>query len=784
MEELLPIKFFAKRKIDEMQVEGGGSDKLPKFVLSGEELTERATQLKLNLNGLEQYFQKKKSRKSTIPMIVRVKMHKKALAKSHRQEISDFFKNTQDNVIGVTNTDELLIKIQTDKELQAIGKKLSNATINKHAISCIEQMENYNPEILIEESDKKSDYKVRLINYQNNNENQAIEKQFEQFIQKEKINYKKTVYSESLTIFNLKSITKDAIDQIKSKNEDLYNAIFSIAPMPQYKVSLDCIEDNCDQAINTPEMNRQYVTVGILDSGIKDIPHLKPWIKDVYSPYPENLKDKSHGTFVAGVSLYGDQLEAENWIGNNSGFMLFDATIVPGDNETIYEDDLISNIKEAIDKKFDVVPIWNLSVSLNKTISEDSFSDFAVALDEIQKKYNILICKSAGNCKNFLYQQPTDRLVQGADSVRSLVVGSIAQAKNPYDISDIDNPSPFSRIGAGPSYIIKPDITHYGGNAGIDNIGHLTITGVKSFGIDGKIATSAGTSFSTPRITSLAAGIYQSLNEAFDPLLLKALIIHSANYAKNINMDISEKLKYMGFGKPHNINEILFNKPYEATLILRDNLTKGEYIDIKDFPMPKELINNGFYTGQITVTLVSDPVLDYSQTGEYCQSDLQVKLGTYSEKIKRDTTKRNIKNELGRSEAKNILLSSLYSKKIMNAATSEFANTERMLIQYGDKYHPIKKYSVDLSEMTEANKIHYLGESKNWYLNIEGIYRSFIERKAERESFDLSQDFCLIVTIKDPSKTINVYDKVTQKLDEFNFTHNNIKLATDIDISI
>lgn len=34
------------------------------------------------------------------------------------------------------------------------------------------------------------------------------------------------------------------------------------------------------------------------------------------------------------------------------------------------------------------------------------------------------------------------------------------------------------------------------------------------------------------------------------------------------------------------------------------------------------------------------------------------------------------------------------------------------------------------------------------------------------------------------SKTTNVYDKVTQKLDEFNFTHNNIKLATDIDISI
>ena len=37
---------------------------------------------------------------------------------------------------------------------------------------------------------------------------------------------------------------------------------------------------------------------------------------------------------------------------------------------------------------------------------------------------------------------------------------------------------------------------------------------------------------------------------------------------------------------------------------------------------------------------------------------------------------------------------------------------------------------------------------------------------------------------KQLSKTTNVYDKVTQKLDEFNFTHNNIKLATDIDISM
>lgn len=54
-------------------------------------------------------------------------------------------------------------------------------------------------------------------------------------------------------------------------------------------------------------------------------------------------------------------------------------------------------------------------------------------------------------------------------------------------------------------------------------------------------------------------------------------------------------------------------RDYEATLILRDTLAKGEYIDIMDFPMPKSLIKNGFYTGQIIATLVYDPILDPTQ---------------------------------------------------------------------------------------------------------------------------------------------------------------------------
>ena len=89
----------------------------------------------------------------------------------------------------------------------------------------------------------------------------------------------------------------------------------------------------------------------------------------------------------------------------------------------------------------------------------------------------------------------------------------------------------------------------------------------------------------------------------FDPVLLKALLIHSANYT-NINMDMEEKIKKMGFGKPSSTKEILYNSDYEITLVLRDNLKKGEFMEITDFPFPKSLLdNNKMYKGHIYISL-------------------------------------------------------------------------------------------------------------------------------------------------------------------------------------
>lgn len=282
----------------------------------------------------------------------------------------------------------------------------------------------------------------------------------------------------------------------------------------------------------------------------------------------------------------------------------------------------------------------------------------------------------------------------------------------------------------------------------------------------------------------MATGIFQELDEKFDPLLIKGLIIHSSAYPHNLHLPETERTNQIGFGIPQNIHHILYNNPYEATLILRNTLAKGEYIDIMDFPMPKSLIQNGFYTGQIIATLVYEPILDSSQGLEYCQSNIDLKFGTYDFKTERDTQRKGILNPVGRQGSKNLFLETLYSKRLMRENSSDFALRERLLIQYGDKYYPVKKYAIDLSELSDANKQHFITDNKKWYLTLRGLFREHTERQAILNYSIPKQEFCLIITVRDPNKIAPIYNDVTQGLEHYNFWHSNIKLTNDVTINI
>ena len=681
-------------------------------------------------------------------------------------------------MLGLTAEDELLIKFNNSAQANAAKAKIQDFNKYNYAISCIDEIKLFEP-IIIKNKDTEN-YKIKLVNYDDYEMNMASQRFFEKRCMQKDIKFKKTKYSDKITVYKIGSeYLNNVID-----DDEIIRPLFIIEPMPVYRILLDSCSDENDVDIIYPDDNNHYTTVGVLDSGIANIKHLQPWLKEKWSPYPEELIDKSHGTMVSSVILYGDKLEGKDYSGTK-GFYLLDANVFPDDKkETLYEDDLLRNIQEVVNLYGNKIKIWNLSLGISSEIDDNKFSDFGVSLDYLQDKYGIIICKSTGNCRNFMYGLPKGRINKGADSIRAVTVGSITHKKSSIDLVDINYPSPFTKIGRGPGYIIKPEVVHYGGNVGINSKGELIPNGVHTIGKDGLICSAIGTSFSTPRVTSIMAGLDSELDEEFDPLFIKALLIHSAQQIDGLDLPSEDKLKQIGFGIPQNINKILYNAPNEATLILRDTVIKGQYIDILDFPMPDCLIENENYNGQIILTLVYNPILDASQGDEYCQSNIDVFLGTYDEKVDRDTSKVNILNPIGRNDSKNLLNPDCYSKTKLNQNINEFSRRERFLIKYGDKFYPIKKYAADLTDLTESYKAKYLGAGRKWFMKIEGLFRENIEREAQINEITLNQEFCLIVTIRHPNPSIPVYNEVTQKLDEYNFWHNNIKTKTRVDINI
>ena len=779
--KFLPIKIFQKRRTDERRTEGSGGNKDKAWLLSPEELRNKADEFSNILSETASILQARYEEDSCIPAVLSIDIRDEAIAKSHRREIKKIFDvNYKMNVIGFSENNTLIVKIDTKSDALKIQSNINSIDRFKTGLSSIVDLSHFQPTIESEiaERIKPTDiFKICLINYGDYSLNTSVKIAFQNYAEARAIDIQEVSYSPNIIVYKASGIDRDKLDEIKN-----FAAIESLSFMPQYKIKLDDLTIEPDIPIRTPSNDDDYPTIGLLDSGVANITHLKQWLCDKkHQSYPDAFINQSHGTFVAGILLYGDQLESQNYTGL-SGCKIFDATVFPDSaKESIMEDELIENIREAISANPNI-KIWNLSLGSQEEANPNNFSDMGIALDYIQDRYGVLICKSAGNCSNFTTGKPISRISKSADSVRALVVGSIANKKQLNDFAEIDHPSPFSRIGYGPANIIKPDLVSYGGNAGLKN-GRVVQTGVSSFSPTGDTTTAVGTSFSTPRVTALLAELDRNIEEDFNPLLLKALAIHSSKYPV-VDFPNNEKQKYYGFGLPSNAEDIIYNDPHEITLIQQDTLVKGEFIEILEFPFPEDLIDeDGYYYGEIKITLVTDPILHENQGAEYCQSDLNIGFGTYDRVVERDTEKRNILNEFGADKNENILRASRYSKRCLKDTTLPFT-TERTLIDYGKKYQPIKKWSVNLDEMTVANKENLLKSPKQWYLKINGLYRDYCLTMAEKNQEELSQDFCLIVTIKDCKKRVNVYDAVSHLLEIRSFTHSDIKLRGEIQTQI
>ncbi|WP_441650635.1 S8 family peptidase [Enterococcus faecalis] len=776
--EKYPMIKFSHREQDNLRTEGGNSKDLRKWVLEGQALENKSETLVDIVNNVKENLN---DYPEGIPHTLEVNFIDDAKAKSYQKPIIDMFiTNEKYGQIGMSNENTILIDIASKDSLDKISSNIKDVLSFQIPISAVSNISKYSP-VVVEGKENVSTYKINFFDFQDLSINNQVFSYIFDVLSSRNIFFEDRSYAGNQRVLEIKNAKFDKLKFIKNL------PIKSLEPMAKSEGPfhmLDSINLDVESSL-VFDPKKRYPTVGLLDSGVSLNDYTLGWVKrGKGSVYEDSELDTTHGTFIASLLIHGNEL-------NNvsdyavSGCNIVDVPVVPKNG--VDEITLINNIKRAVENNPEV-KVWNLSVSLEGEISTDKFSDFAVALDKIQDDYAVLICKSAGNDSKFFEKEEVGNLSLGAESVRSLTVGSLTRNSDEYEVSKENHPSLYSRKGRGPGYIIKPELCHFGGDLSATTFHPVdqndffisSETGITS---DGRKSVKVGTSFSTPKIAKNIAELANGLSGEFDPLMLKALITHSAKYGESPALSGEERLEKLGYGKPLNSNEILVSdSEFSTTLVLRGNLEKGKRIDIMDFPYPKNLVEDGKFKGRIKATLVYNNYLEKELGSEYCQSNMVFRFGTYESKFDRDTTKKTILNPIGRKNSENMLNKKLYSKK---KVTSNFDYaTDRMLIQYGDKYYPVKKFSADLSELKPKLFNSALSSNRSWYLYLEGQYRDFIMKKAKKSKETLSMDYCVIITISDPDRKANVFGGTVQELSANNFRYNSMEIVNEVTISI
>lgn len=434
----------------------------------------------------------------------------------------------------------------------------------------------------------KKHYKVKL-KKRKLEEREIQRKTWEHFLEEKGVCYQRKEFFPGYSIYKIEDVSEELQKEIAGNPE-----VDFIQGMHRYFLNFQSKQIDRERGnLAISEKETWYPVIGILDNGIARLAEFEHFLYEDGSSYCKEEKYPSHGTFVAGVLLYGDLLSGQSWAGGKE-LRIFDAAVVP--DFSVYqleEDELYERIYKVV-SEHSWIKIWNLAISIRFPIEKNRISDFGLLLDYLQENYDVLICKSCGNGNFIQSSEEVGMMLQGSDTERALVVASCNQEKKV---------SGFSLRGKGHEILQKPDIAMYGGDVLRSVEGRNKIESVFSFSPEGEIVSSFGTSFATARMSRIVGNILY-WNPKASPLFLKAMVIQAATGYEKYSL---------GYGCSASSEEIY--KEYQNSIVKEASLLHGE-----------ERFSFRFSGHKILATLVSDLVVDYQQENGYILGDISWRL--------------------------------------------------------------------------------------------------------------------------------------------------------------
>lgn len=751
--EHLPIKLILPKQGKEKPNLAGGSPPVPFRTVNAE----YRRSLNIQLTAIGEVVTPQAKQLGTVP--IRVRLIDKALAKSHRPD--HLFSNDTCPIIGVGKPGELflratevglarLTKVVEHDEAKQMVKEISSVQAFEPVTPSFRRRGAESKDILRYSPRSKNGFmtRVRLFNVGSQVEQELHVKNFAAVCGTRNMPIHKSGYSENSFVYGVECHTVEDVDALSR-----IIGVRSIVSMPIVRTTHphDINPKPLPKLIKREDVTGDVPVVVVVDTGISDkIPTLNSWVVGRESYVAEQYRNVEHGTFVAGLICWGSQLNTAITGIDNNPCAVFDLQIIPnhkpenGATDFVTEQEFLASLDETLQRHANEYKVWNLSFSTEDICSLDDFSAFAEELDNFQQKYEVSFVISSGNFSNpplLNYPRQGTQLEVGritipADSVLGITVGSVCHLGCPTPGPNANEPSAFSRHGAGPNYIIKPDLVHFGGACSIDGSHPYGIRSLSETGT----AENLGTSFSTPLVSKTLAQIYHQLTPSPKPTLARALLTHHARDPRTHGRVPDKDENCFGFGLPSTVPYCLECTPYSSTLLFDDVLRPGYYLEWDNFPYPSSLSHDGKYYGEIWMTVAFAPVRGSRWGSEYCETHIDAHFGVYRDHIIR---------EKGKTTGKTV-------SEFHGLVPPEHKNVgilyESYQVQQLRKWAPVRTYYGYLGEKGE--------KGTRWRLRVSLLTRHGVEDMASFQS----QPFSLVLTIADPAKRAPVYDEMARSL--------------------
>ncbi|HMG16292.1 MAG TPA: S8 family peptidase, partial [Saprospiraceae bacterium] len=510
-----------------------------------------------------------------------------------------------------------------------------------------------------------------------------------------------------------------------------------------------------------PNEKNTYPKLCVVDGGVSDI--CENWIEDRWGLISPSDKDENHGTFIAGLALFGQTLNGNAICREVDGCKIIDLDILPRPEKygnyyskaLEFFNELEGAVQELADRTG--VRIFNFSLNIEEHATSTGYSIPAQILDKIAEKNDIIFVISAGNIKpadirkewpldhfealKILALSKNDTIRTPAESCRNISVAALnpphLDGIVPYALCNYSCRGPGLRVG------LKPDLAHIGGSGTVNSpLGH----GLLSLDIAGEIVDGCGTSYAAPNVAKTLASLDHAIEGAVSRETLIALGIHHAVLPDSLNdKKLSIVTKHLiGFGIPNGSENVLNGDPSAITLVFANRATHGHKMRFK-FSWPSSLVIDGKCFGHAKLTIVSTPPFDYRYGSEFVRINIDGALRQQQENGK----------YLGR-------LNSIYTPD-----NGDGSLLEKDQIEHSFKWSPVKVYERTFSKG--------VGPTTDWSLDVEYLARDGVNLPIKN-----GIPFTAILTISDPNKEKPVFNDMRQMLQSLGVQAVDIKTASRV----